>query len=183
MAGLDVALFRSLNRWPDGLAPWLVPFSTGHDTLLFRGAILLIVLGMTIRGGRARRAALLSLVAFPLADALCSFLKNAEPMRRPYQEIGDVISRVGLSDSMGTASSHAANLAAVATVMTLGLGLRWGAPWIVVALLVGLSRVYVGAHYPSQVLLGFAVGIACGAAVDGLARRLTPRPRPSSSPA
>jgi undecaprenyl-diphosphatase len=30
--------------------------------------------------------------------------------------------------------------------------------WLVVAVLTGLSRVYVGVHYPSQVLLGWLCG-------------------------
>ena len=126
--------------------------------------MLAILLGMVWRGGVPRRTAILSVVAFPLADWMCNSLKTWFPMRRPFQEFPyDVVLRVGTSESMGTASSHAANLAAVATVMTLGVGLRWGAVWIVIALCVGASRLFVGAHYPSQVFLGYAVGIATGA--------------------
>jgi undecaprenyl-diphosphatase len=60
-------------------------------------------------------------------------------------------------DSYGTASAHAANMAAVAFVTTYFLG-KWGYPWIVVAFLTGLSRIYMGLHYPSQVLLGWFCG-------------------------
>ena len=37
----------------------------------------------------------------------------------------------------------------------------WGAIWVLVALLTGLSRIYVGVHYPSQVLLGYLCGVFC----------------------
>lgn len=175
MAGVDVGLFRALNGWPDWLDPGLTYFSVAHDTLSFRIAIFTILVLMIARGGASRRTAILALVAFPIADALCNSLKHAFPMRRPFQDLAEVTMRVGYSDSMGTASSHAANLAAVATVMTLGIGLRWGAPWIAIAIAVGLSRVYVGAHYPSQVLLGWSVGIAMGAATDGIVRVISNR--------
>ena len=172
MASLDRVLFRAINGWPDSFGGFLIPFSTGHELPWFRGAMLAILVAMIWRGGAFRRAAPLSLIAFPAADWLCNLAKYAFPSRRPYQELFDVASRVGLSESAGTASSHAANLAAVATVMTLGLGWRWGAPWIVVALLVGLSRVYVGAHYPWQVLLGWTIGVSLGIVADQATRAI-----------
>jgi undecaprenyl-diphosphatase len=64
-------------------------------------------------------------------------------------------------DSSGTSSAHSANMAAIATVMALETG-RWGIPWIAVALLTGISRIYTGVHYPSQVLLGWTVGVLSG---------------------
>lgn len=172
MAGLDRLLFRTVNGWPESLDA-LTLFSTANDWPFFRlaMALVLVAYGVVGRG----RAALLSVVAFPLADGLCNLAKHLAPMPRPFQVLPHVTMRVGFAESMGTASSHAANLAAVATVMTLALGRRWGAPWIVVAFLVGLSRVYVGAHYPSQVLLGWAVGVAVGFAVERGARRWAER--------
>ncbi len=180
MAGMDVALFRAVNRWPSWLDPGLTYFSVAHDTLLFRVAMVAILVGMVWRGCPPRRTAISAIVAFPLADFLCNLVKGNFPMRRPFQDMpGEVVMRVGTSESMGTASSHAANLAAVATVMTLGLGLRWGSPWIVIALFVGASRVYVGAHYPSQVLLGYAVGIGSGLLIHELCRLLLKNRQPS----
>jgi undecaprenyl-diphosphatase len=49
-------------------------------------------------------------------------------------------------------------MAAVAFVFVYHLG-WWGSPWVVVALLTGISRIYHGAHYPYQVLLGWTCGL------------------------
>ena len=175
MPGPDLALFRAINGWPESLAPFMRYLNTAHDGWIFRVAMLAIVIFLAWRGGASRRAAILALVAFPIADFLCNTAKKLFPMHRPFQELADVAVWVGKSGSMGTASSHAGNLAAVATVMTLNLGWRWGASWIVLALLVGLSRVYVGVHYPSQVLLGWTIGVIVGVAANAAAKALARR--------
>lgn len=167
MNGPDRLLLHWINDWPPFFS-FLRAFSVANDYPVFKVAMVLIVLALVFTG--RVRAAVLSLIAFPIADGLCNAVKHLLPMARPFQVLSDVTLRVGYSASMGTASSHAANMAAIATVMTLNLGLKWGGPWIVVAILVGISRVYVGAHYPSQVLFGWMVGTAVGFAIDRLAR-------------
>ena len=164
MVGLDRLLFRAINGWSEALNPVLTDFSVAHDWAYFRLSMVAVVLALVVLG--KGRAALLCLLAFPLADALCNAAKHVLPAMRPFQCLPHVTMRVGFSGSMGTASSHAGNLAAVATVMTLAAGWRWGLAWVVIALLVGVSRVYVGAHFPSQVLLGWTLGVVSGFVVE-----------------
>ena len=47
---------------------------------------------------------------------------------------------------------------------------RLSAAGIALALLVGISRVYLGAHWPTDVLAGWALGAAVGAGLVLLAR-------------
>jgi membrane-associated phospholipid phosphatase len=61
-------------------------------------------------------------------------------------------------------SGHATTAFAVATALALFLP-RWQAPLFITAAAVGLSRVVVGAHYPSDVLGGVAVGTLVAIAV------------------
>jgi len=44
------------------------------------------------------------------------------------------------------------------------------------AALIGLSRIYLGMHYPSDVAAGYAVAVVWLAAIDVAARRLAPVP-------
>lgn len=61
-------------------------------------------------------------------------------------------------------SDHAAALAAIAMVLLLFV--RWlGVVAVVWALAVGLARVYVGEHYPGDILGGYAIGIVAGGVV------------------
>jgi undecaprenyl-diphosphatase len=160
------------------VAPIFVYFSEATKDKNFKGvtfAILgLIIVAMLLRGQTSRKAILLSLLAWPLANGFTEALKTAIPMLRPCVELPDVHLAVGRLDSFGTASSHAANTAAVAFVMVYIMR-SWGIPWVIVAFLTGLSRIYVGVHYPSQVVLGWFCGALCGLIVvktwEGFATR------------
>jgi undecaprenyl-diphosphatase len=123
--------------------------------------LLAIVVGMLLAGRRTRRAVVMALLAFPLANETTDVLKAAFRQPRPFQVLDDVILRVGWSDSFGTASAHSANYAAVAFVFTYHLG-WWGVPWAFMAFMTGISRIYNGVHFPYQVLLGWTVGCFAG---------------------
>jgi undecaprenyl-diphosphatase len=71
--------------------------------------------------------------------------------------------------SVSFPSNHAANAAAAATIAT------WAAPvispfCILLALLIGISRVYLGQHWPTDVLGGWALGFVIGFVFIQLAR-------------
>lgn len=136
-------------------------FSEAANFLWFKLLLLALVLGMVVAGPKTRKTALLALVAFPIANAITDVFKHAVPVHRPFQVDLAVILRMGPTESMGTASAHSANMAAVAFVFTYYLG-WWGAPWVVIAIMTGISRSYNGVHYPSQVALGWLCGIFAG---------------------
>jgi undecaprenyl-diphosphatase len=114
--------------------------------------------------GPTRRAAVQALIAFPLANGVTDLFKHYLPMPRPATELIGLVEWLENSQSAGTASAHSANMAAVAFIFTYHLG-WWGAPWVVVALLTAYSRMFNGAHYPYQVLLGWICGSVAAFAV------------------
>ncbi len=121
----------------------------------------LLAIGMIARGCRTRHAFIQAILAFLVANGLTDLFKALHPEHRPFQELHDVVMWVGTSPSHGTASAHSANMAALAVVFTYRLR-WWGTPWIIVAIVTGFSRVFCGAHYPHQVLLGWACGLLAG---------------------
>lgn len=182
--GLDYRVLEWINGWPQTFSPFLKFFSVAMSQLWVKVALGVFLIWLIWRGGKSRLAALFALASIGIANTLTNVFKEAWPVSRPFQDFPyikvddtgvagplqtihakvldpsiQVLLRVGHSDSMGTASAHSANMAAVAFVMTYQLGWKWGIPWIFIALLTGISRVYTGAHYPGQVMLGWLCGI------------------------
>ncbi len=155
---MDTALFHWINRWPDGFAPVFVFLSDATKLPLGKGLLIGFAVLCLFLGPSWRRALLLSLAAVLLANGMTDVLKAALRDLRPCVELADVTLRVGRLTSFGTASAHSANMAAVAAIFWAQT--RWkGSFWIVIAFLTGLSRIYVGVHYPSQVLRGWLCGL------------------------
>ncbi|HEX2507845.1 MAG TPA: phosphatase PAP2 family protein, partial [Miltoncostaeaceae bacterium] len=73
-------------------------------------------------------------------------------------------------------SGHAATAAAAAGVVAL-LHPRLRAPLAALVAAIALSRVYLGVHYPSDVIVGAALGLAIAWIVVALARRVVRRRR------
>jgi len=163
MQGLDRAIFHWINGMPDSLAPIFRFFSEGNKWTSVR-VVLAGILVFLIWRPATRVAAILAMVSWPVANACTDVLKFALPTYRPSDprsEMTGVVFRVDPLDSFGTASAHSANMMAVAVVFLL-LARPWGWPWLAVAVFTGLSRIYVGVHFPYQVLFGWIVGAFCG---------------------
>lgn len=175
MHGVDVAIFRWINGWTDDMAPFFGFLSEGNKMLGVKIAALLLIIIFLAAGKQTRKAAILAIISVALANTLTNLLKDGFPMARPCVS-PDVLAfimphRVGWLTSSGTASAHAANMAAVATVITYFFE-WWGAIPIFIAFLVGLSRIYVGVHFPSQVLLGWICGVVMAGLVLLLYRQI-----------
>jgi 3-deoxy-D-manno-octulosonic-acid transferase len=101
--------------------------------------------------------------AVGLTDTLSFYgLKSTIARLRPYHVLDNVnvLKEWGYSSSFSFPSSHSANVFAIATVM------GWFYPkttfiLIPTALMVALSRVYGGVHYPLDTLGGAVLGITC----------------------
>jgi undecaprenyl-diphosphatase len=61
-------------------------------------------------------------------------------------------------------SNHASRAFACAVFLSFRFK-KWTVPLFVYAFLIGLAKIYVGAHYPGDIIAGAAIGIAFGLAV------------------
>lgn len=109
---------------------------------------------------------LLLVVTVACGDLLGGVLKDLFDEPRPCQAIfeqlrgfgGPLVGPCG-SDPNGMPSNHAINFFAAATFVAFATPWRgWRSGLFFIAVLVALSRIYLGKHYPSQVLVGAAIG-------------------------
>lgn len=107
------------------------------------------------------------------ADLITVVLKAVFDRERPYEVVpaADPLLRWDVSSSLP--SGHAATSAAGAFILAYLIG-RGGLWLALLAVAIGFSRVYIGVHYPLDVLLGVAIGLAVAVAAAVLVRRLRP---------
>ncbi|MEI7694239.1 MAG: phosphatase PAP2 family protein [Chlorobium sp.] len=162
----DVWLFRLLNlHLVHPAADDLMVFLT--QSRLSGHILLLVALFVLIRGGKSGILVIvLALLALWLSDFVASgVLKPLVQRIRPCFALDHVRLLVNQPRSYSFASSHAANSAAVATMLWIffhrGVLVEKLFSFIMIlyALLIALSRVYVGVHYPGDLLAGVVIGV------------------------
>jgi len=93
--------------------------------------------------------------------ACYSFLKDYFHRPRPFPAIKGIVSVIPTPHSYSFPSGHATLAAAIAVVLVYHF--PKACYWVVsLALLAGISRIYFGVHYPSDVLAGFIIGAIVG---------------------
>ena len=80
---------------------------------------------------------------------------------RPASLLSDVRLREHAS-GLGYVSGHTAVAFALAAVLAPSMPRRWRLFAVVLAVLVGVARIYAGAHLPLDVVGGAGVGLLCG---------------------
>lgn len=125
------------------------------------------------RGPERREAALLALaISFLVTatDGAAYRVKDWVARPRPCQVMTDARILLPCSQSASLPSNHAANSAALGAFAT-GVYPRAGIVAVPMVLLVGVSRVWVGTHYPVDVLAGWGIGVPAGLLAQWLWRR------------
>jgi undecaprenyl-diphosphatase len=173
--GWDDALFHRIHLvWR---RPFLDPLFRGlTDPGKLLLPILLLVLGLLWMGGRRGLLALLVLVVtITVSDrGTAKVIKPIFKRDRPSVMVADARPMFGVRGTYSFPSVHAANAFASALVLDAVFpGFR--AAFLTVAALVSYSRVYVGDHWPSDVIAGALLGCLIGLGGRILFRRLDAR--------
>ena len=155
---IDVSLFHLINRHLQNIIfDASMPIIT--DRYYFIILALMIYLASTYKK-KALIPIVLTIISLALSDWTANMLKHLVERIRPCHALEGARILVGCTNSFSMPSNHAANSFAIIFALSYisGKWVRWMA--LTVAMLVGFSRVYIGVHYPSDVIVGALTGIA-----------------------
>lgn len=167
----DSSLLLAINQgWASPVFDALFGWVSQREA--FALPVLLVILGLFVqRGGAAGlRLWLLLIAAILLGDLLGNLIKHSLLQFRPCVDLGSAVRLVTTpfdvgcnSKPHGMPSNHALNFFVTASFLGVILrSWRWGLVMGGIAVLASLSRIYLGVHYPTQVLAGAALGIVMG---------------------
>jgi undecaprenyl-diphosphatase len=158
LLSMDRQIFLFLNTsLANSVFDFLMPFITNKKNWFVPIGIAWILL--VWRGGRRGRiVAFLIIPILILADQTSSsLLKHTFDRLRPCKALDNVRLLIPCGSGYSFPSSHATNISAAFTLFIYYYG-KYTVVWVTIILLIGFSRIYVGVHYPLDVLGGFAVG-------------------------
>lgn len=169
---VNILLFIQEHLRFDFLTP-ILKFLTmlGDHGMLWIGVALLLVFIKRTRPIGATAGASLAINAL-LVNV---FLKNIVARTRPYEVIDGLTRLVGEQSDFSFPSGHTSSAFSVAVVMFMLMPKKYGVPALIVATLIAYSRLYVGVHYPSDVIGGLIIGILAAAICVAIYKKIEKR--------
>ena len=168
MQAIDIALFRLINQsWANSLFDRIMP-TISNVRAFWLPIVLLMVLVAALGGRKGRVLVLTCIAAVAVTDLFSSHLvRDFFGRERPCWCVEGVRLLVSCKKSLAFPSSHASNIGACAVLVSLYYP-KWRIPAALVAFLVGYSRIYLGVHYPFDVLGGWMLGSSLAAVLYSL---------------
>jgi len=144
--------------------PWLDNFMIAISWLGNNGLVWCVMTIFLLLRPKTRYCGVVCAAALLLSLLFCNvLLKNLIARPRPYDMLPWLQPLIPPLADFSFPSGHASSSFAAAVALALaGPGKKWAIPAFTLALLICFSRMYVGVHYPSDVLGGLLIGSLCG---------------------
>lgn len=143
-------------------ADFLTPF---FKAITFLGEVgwFWILLGLVfLCFKQTRKAGLAALVAMFFGMIFTNLLlKNIVARPRPFDEISALIPLVAKPTDFSFPSGHTTASFASAFIYLKMLPKKYSIPTLILAALIAYSRLYLGVHYPTDILGGLIVALVC----------------------
>ena len=130
------------------------------------GIFWILLVLVLIWAKKTRRAGMAALFSMAICYILTSmWLKDFVGRIRPYETYSSLVLLVEKDPDFSFPSGHTVISFAAALIYVRMLEKPFGIATLLLAILIGFSRLYVGIHYPSDVLGGFLLALAVSSVV------------------
>ena len=155
------------NSLSNNILNTIIPYFTNLGSIVVLS--LLCALLYLIGGKKGKKVALMGLMGLALTSMVVLIVKPLVAEPRPFLVLAHVNLLVKETGIYSFPSGHSSLIFTIATILGLNYefkifnkNIRLIYPTLIIAGLVGFSRIYLGVHYPLDVLAGAIIGISSG---------------------
>ncbi|MFH1824597.1 MAG: phosphatase PAP2 family protein [Candidatus Firestonebacteria bacterium] len=158
---IDITIFYFINNnLKNPVLDFLMPIITNVKYWIFPLLVVLVVL-FIFGKKEVKIAIILGIIVVVFVDFFCyRVVKPFIGRIRPFYVLPHVYDLVN-AGYLSFPSNHAANSFALATIVTY-FSKKIGVCFIILSCIIGFSRIYVGVHYPFDVIGGMIIGFLFG---------------------
>lgn len=165
---IDHQLFQLINNFA---FKWLwldiVGVLFAKYLIYLMALVLFLFLLKSKKNWRMILAALIS--AFTARFIITGLIRLLKPRSRPFISGNNINLLINKINEQSFPSGHASFTFGLATIVYL-YNKKWGVVFFVLAFLVSIARVFVGVHWPSDILAGAIIGIFSGWLVSKISK-------------
>ncbi|WP_260288553.1 undecaprenyl-diphosphatase [Peribacillus aracenensis] len=171
LSEMNSTLFRMINNLGKQYTD-LNPFFVFIAEYMIFFLVLAVLMFLFSRRNKNRIMVICAFITLVISELLAKIAGQFHSNNQPFAELPNVNRLVEKAVNNSFPSDH--TIIFFSFCITFWLFKRgWGILWVILAVLVGISRIWVGVHYPADVLVGAIISIVSATIVYKIVLRLS----------